>query len=375
MRHLSIDCIQELLSKNEYENLDFKQIYWEDNVSMVHDILCMANSLVPGNRYIIFGVEDETKKLIGIPENTNGIKSKQQITDCLSKSGINAVPSFEIHSTEHEGIRVYVLVMAEPSFRPYYSMKDKTSGKKTIRSGVVYTRDNDTNTPLDSTASPEKLTQLWSYRFGLNKTPIERFREYLIDVNGWEENEENNWYYRRFPEFTIQPISEVEEINFAESWVRAAINPNSYYYDVAGKYHQTILWKEVIIYYDEMRYQIPKPELKWVTKTHNNKKTTYFYSYTADSFKFLLVNFFSGVENNIPLEEEIYFPQCEIDMPLIVFLDNNERINFINYLSENPKMLDHYNDELINNNITEQDAKVIKFCYKVKELYKQWKKG
>lgn len=35
---------------------DFKQTYHQNNAALVHDILCMANVLHDGDRYLIFGV-------------------------------------------------------------------------------------------------------------------------------------------------------------------------------------------------------------------------------------------------------------------------------------------------------------------------------
>ena len=364
--------IEELLNQNEYEKLDFKQIYWVDNISMVHDILCMTNSVVNGYRYIVFGIEDKTKRVIGISDDSN-IKNKQQITDCLSNSGINVVPSFEIHTREYNNLRIDILVIPEPLFRPVYLTRDKTIGKKTIRAGVIYTRDNDTNTPLNGTASPEKLTLLWSFRFGLNQAPMDRFKEYLMDVNGWEEIEENHWYYRKFPEFTIVRFSEIEEVEVAESWVRAATNPKSYFYKIAGKYHQTILWNEIIFYYDEMRYQIPNPDLKLIGNKPNNKNPNYFYSFTADSFKFLLLNFLCDLQNDNVLSDRHFFSHRGGSMPLILFSDDFERTNFIDYLSQNPKFLTDYNQKVIHQDISEKDSKVVNFCYRVKDLYEQWK--
>ena len=65
--------LQEVLSliqsKREDEWWDFKQQHHKDKAELLHDIICMANNRAKRDSYIIFGVEDETFKIVGV-ENT-----------------------------------------------------------------------------------------------------------------------------------------------------------------------------------------------------------------------------------------------------------------------------------------------------------------
>lgn len=75
-----------------------------------------------------------------------------------------------------------------------------------MRAGVIYARDNDTNTPIDRSATPEQMTQLWLERFDLNMPPLKRLKSYLEDLRGWKRIINNSVYvihYVSFPEFTI----------------------------------------------------------------------------------------------------------------------------------------------------------------------------
>ncbi len=56
---------KKLISLGENEGVDFKECYYDDNASLIHDVLCMANAKIDGERYIIFGISDD-KKLIGL---------------------------------------------------------------------------------------------------------------------------------------------------------------------------------------------------------------------------------------------------------------------------------------------------------------------
>lgn len=51
--------------KTEGAYWDFKQQWYEDNQdsSLLHDVICMANNLVGRDAYIIIGVEDGSKKI------------------------------------------------------------------------------------------------------------------------------------------------------------------------------------------------------------------------------------------------------------------------------------------------------------------------
>ena len=46
-------------------SLDFKERYHDNNASLIHNILCMANTKIDKDCYIIFGISDD-KKLVGL---------------------------------------------------------------------------------------------------------------------------------------------------------------------------------------------------------------------------------------------------------------------------------------------------------------------
>lgn len=78
--------LQEVLSliqsKREDEWWDFKQQHHKDKAELLHDIICMANNRAKRDSYIIFGVEDETFKIVGV-ENTPNRRNQQNIVDFL----------------------------------------------------------------------------------------------------------------------------------------------------------------------------------------------------------------------------------------------------------------------------------------------------
>ena len=58
--------IQELIELHaEGDYWDFKQQWHSNNADLLHDIICMANSLANRDCYIIIGVEDGSYNVLG----------------------------------------------------------------------------------------------------------------------------------------------------------------------------------------------------------------------------------------------------------------------------------------------------------------------
>lgn len=52
----------------EGEYWDFKREWYSDNIDLLHDIICMANSMANRDCYIIIGVEDQSYQIVGVKE-------------------------------------------------------------------------------------------------------------------------------------------------------------------------------------------------------------------------------------------------------------------------------------------------------------------
>ncbi len=80
-----------------------------------------------------------------------------------------------------------------------------------------------------------------------------------------------------------------------------------------------------------------------------------------------------NLQNDDVLSDRDFFSHRGNSMPLIIFSDDFERTSFIEYLSQNPKLLTDYKQKVIHTDISEKDSKVVNFCFRVKDLYEQWK--
>ena len=121
--------LQEVLSliqsKREDEWWDFKQQHHKDKAELLHDIICMANNRAKRDSYIIFGVEDETFKIVGV-ENTPNRRNQQNIVDFLRGCSFagSARPRIELHTFEIEQHEIDVLIIKDSDEVPYYLEKE-----------------------------------------------------------------------------------------------------------------------------------------------------------------------------------------------------------------------------------------------------------
>lgn len=258
--------IDEILKYSENQNLDFKEKYWSDNADLIHDILCMANSLISGDKRIVLGVKDD-KKVVGV-ENDPDRKNKQNITNVLIQNNLlNEIPGFEL-ITEKMGIHeVDILIIKDLPRKPYFLNNDypksKVKKNKVVRAGVVYTRNNDSNTPLDSTANQAQIMEMWEEKLGLRLSPYQRINKYLEQADEWKEivnKGECTYHFEKFPEFTVTFDLSSSVINdFQEEWTLRFPDKKASSHHVFLKYHSTIIECLLFVACDGGRYFVPCP--------------------------------------------------------------------------------------------------------------------
>lgn len=81
-----LEIMNLIASKTEGQYWDFKREPHKNNESLVHDILCLANTKHDGDRFLIIGVADPSKncEIIGLDENTPKRKKEAELNDCLN---------------------------------------------------------------------------------------------------------------------------------------------------------------------------------------------------------------------------------------------------------------------------------------------------
>ncbi|OGI04191.1 MAG: hypothetical protein A2Y25_08775 [Candidatus Melainabacteria bacterium GWF2_37_15] len=253
--------INSLLKEVEQEFLDFKQEHYKNNADFVLDVLCMANAEHIGDRYIIFGIENNTKKIIGVEKDDNR-KNLQNYINSLRSSFFNNLPTIMLDTVELDKHQIDLLTIKNKKNRPYFLLKDKREGKKTVRAGVIYTRDGDNNTPIDNTAEPLKIYNMWREHFKLDLTPHERFKIYLQEHDKWLKQptslDKSKYYFEQFPEFTIERYTEEDcQDHEASCWYGYNFQKPAILYSVNLSYFNTVLCEYSFVSLDKERCFFP----------------------------------------------------------------------------------------------------------------------
>lgn len=206
--------IQELIERHkEGEYWDFKQQWHSNNVDLIHDIICMANSLANRDCYIIIGVEDETYNVLGVSGEKR--KNQQNVINLLQQRPSWAggyVPEVYVKTISIEDKEIDIVVIKQSDNTPFYLLEDYKKEGQPIFKGAIYTRKGDTNTPKTETADLYDTELLWKRRFGLLYNPSQRAKFYLRDLDNWElvesediksDEEHTLFYYKLDPDYTI----------------------------------------------------------------------------------------------------------------------------------------------------------------------------
>lgn len=264
--------LNELLNEHESDFLDFKQEWYKDTACLILDILCMANSDVKSDRYIVIGYNEEEKKICDISENR---LMQDNLCNLLSTSNFNRIPDVKIETINIADNELDIIVIKRSSHRPYFLLKDKQfkTKNKTVRAGVIYTRNGSVNTPINQSAPETQIADMWRERFGLLLSPKDRLKIYIQDCENWDCNYDEEkrtcvWYYIPFPEFTFEYTSPYNMSDYSPdehaNVVFAHSIGNSYETSLRYKYHSTILKSESLYICDKNRYYILHPHTDWL---------------------------------------------------------------------------------------------------------------
>lgn len=198
--------IKNLISKT-YEGChwDFKQKWHENNADLLKDIICMANntSMDMQDGYIIFGVESNTYKPLGVPSENR--KNQENIIGFLSSKRWSGeeIPEIEVETVFICGAEIDVLIIRNKDNTPYYLLEDYLKpiklgkDKITVKAGVIYSRVGDRNTSSDECATKQSTEFLWKKRFGLIGSDEFKVIKRLQNIENWYTTDECEILYNR----------------------------------------------------------------------------------------------------------------------------------------------------------------------------------
>lgn len=372
MKKLTEKELRELIHKNSVESVyvDFKLQWHENNIKLIHDILCLGNADYNGDRFLLFGVNDQAE-LCGV-SGTNR-KKDHELQDLINKSHFNTGPDISLYTLSIDQKEIDIIQIANTPYKPYFLLKTKESKgtKEKIPAGVIYARNGSSNTAIDSTASERQIEKMWKERFGIDKTPIQRIKKYLLDVKHWKNlgiGCGDDVFYEFFPEFTIKFDYNYEDTSILDStqeWTRGEIG-NSYSKNFAYfaflYYDQTLIHRIHLVSFDNHKKVIAAPN--WTSINQGR-----FYYYLENSMRYHYqkhITFTSSRDDSkglrVPILLSVKLNFTKYDIPV---LKNEEELEeFLSWCRGKTGSLSGKNDKPDLQN---------KIWYELLEKYQEWK--
>ena len=361
--------------KREGSYWDYKEKYHSNNAKFIHDIICLANNLDNKDAYLIFGVSDNGE-VKGISGDENR-KNQADIVDMLrNQKFAGRVPPFvKLETILYSDKEIDILVIFKSDQVPYYLEEQFTRDKSKILPGIIYTRRQDSNTPIDGIASIYEIEHLWRRRFGLDLLPFDKLRNFIKDKYLWENNS-NGRYYKLYPEFTFVEVNDSEDRRRDVFYSLTQMNESHYFKEYQFRYHQTVLYESEMVVMDSGRYITSTPKIEILDLDNEQYIIPNFLSYnyyTRDSIEWDIHKFLFDSDNHEAVISNRRFLEV-----ILIFDNEDEKEEFNRYLIENLSPLDIEfiqeiqiinNDDRINE-IAEHEIEVSKFFNRKLQEYR-----
>jgi len=364
--------IEDLIkTKREGQHWDFKEKPHENNASLLHDILALSNSLYKGNKYLIIGVADpvENCTIVGLGKEQENRKSQVGYIDFIRSQRFagDIRPTIELKTLTIENKEIDVLVIFDLPEKPYYLANPYRDREKEVRANHIYSRTNDTNTPIDKSADINLIEKMWYQRFRLDLTPLEKVNHYLKEPEKWTKDIGNSQvlFHNIFPEYTIE-LSEPEY--FWEVFSYFFTNEKSFLGTAKFKCHQTTLFELEYMYCDEMRITLPVPETEYL---RIDDVDNWYYYYDLNSPKGRFLHFLT--------DGRYSFNSRGDGAPFLIFENTHSRTTFNEYIKDNGDKLkktesSFWGTQALKKMNQARNESVIDplFLDKIKQIHKNW---
>ena len=187
----------------------------------------------------------------------------------------SSIPDIYLSKIEINNSNIDVIKIKNSQNKPYFLLKDYTRDGKRISRGVIYTRNGDSNTPIDATASHHEYEALWREHFGIHLSGIDRMKALLSQTDLWEGDCEQRIFHKFFPEYHIK-FSQPQAITIDGQYFSYYYHSmNTSHFFASMFYHTIEFFKISCFCCDEARVRFPGPN----TGSLPFIKDSYFYFY------------------------------------------------------------------------------------------------
>lgn len=327
-----------LIETREDDRHDFKEKWYSSNennskkAEMLKDIFSFVNTTHDEDCYLIFGVTDNTREIVGI-ENDENRYNTQQITDWLNSLPIEPeVPRVRVETLSVKGHEVDVMIIKNTDRVPVFlrsGKKGKGFGNHPIGPGQVFTRKEDTNTPISGTADYNQLTELFKKYLGLNLPIEKRFEKVLQDWKNWNYYEHSDGVgiqYSLDPDFRVVFVdrdADAKAESFSLSQMRVDVS-----WEVAQLKYRTDIIKEInVVNLDGARFKAVVPDIGSISNSYG--KNLFYDCYKVDSLKFKLEELINHMGSAISPD---YGSLNEFMESIVLYNDNEHQSKVEQYL-------------------------------------------
>ena len=131
--------IEIIANKTETEYADFKRDFYSDlkNSDIIKDIAAFANSLINQDKYIIFGVDDDSREVVGIDPAT--VFPIDDVNNYIERK-IEPFINISMGTIDYEGKTVAYIKISESNKNPPYVIKEDCGKNNKIEKGDIYIR-------------------------------------------------------------------------------------------------------------------------------------------------------------------------------------------------------------------------------------------
>ncbi len=340
MENLREEILNLISLKQEGAYWDFKKEWYDvsHKQNLLHDIICMSNNLVNRDGYIIIGVDEENDfQVVDIIGDANR-KNTQKLIDFLKdkKFAGDVRPTVLVETIEIQNKQIDIIVVKNSVNTPFYLI-EKYKG---VFPNQIYTRIQDTNTPLTSSADIDKVEWLWKKRFGLIQSPLERLEIFFQYPNNWKNSPHSEMlkYYTFFPEYTLQYDYADDGRDGYEYYLFSQTNTRPRWMDIKIFYHQTLLVDVGGILLDGGRYMAVCPETSSIGLISKVRWDISYKYMIKNSFLYKLNEFLYQHE----FSEEARHSHDSYFEVILLFENEQERILFKNYVIKHWKEREEY---------------------------------
>lgn len=314
---------------------DFKREWYDDKhvTDLLHDIICMSNNMENRDAYIIIGVDEENnyalRDVCGDPHRRNTEKMVTFLRDKKFAGDIR--PITRVETLLLGGCNIDVIIIQNSTNTPYY-LRERFLG---VFAYNIYTRVQDTNTPINASADIHHVEYLWKKRFGLIVAPLERIQIYLQHREDWVDAPSDGTvvrqYYRMAPEFVIEHTLEpIDGRDGYEFYLFAQTDTTPHWSDIRLYYHQTLMAEVGGVSLDGGRYFTSTPLTTGITLSSNFHWDILYKYMVKGSLEHIIHRFYFEASN----PEEVWsctdFKKC-----ILIFENEEEHSDFRNYVREN----------------------------------------